>query len=99
MSDAGRLVATDKETTEVLSNFFALVFSDNCSSHSPQMFGLVGEDQGSNIPPTVSEDQVRDHLRNLNIYKPMGPDEIHLRVLRGFADVVTKPLSRILENL
>ena len=42
VSNKGRLVTTDKEKVEVLNNFFVLAFSDNCSSHSPPMFGLVG---------------------------------------------------------
>lgn len=63
MSHIGKLVTTYKEKTEEL-NIFTSIFSDKCSPHSPQMYVLLEGDQGSNIPPNVSEDPVHGHLRN-----------------------------------
>jgi len=44
------------------------------------------------------EDQVRDHLRNLNIHKSMGFEKMHPRVLRELADVIAKTLFALFER-
>lgn len=46
----------------------------------------------------VGEDQVQEHLRNLNMHRSMGPDEMHLWVLKDLANEVVRPLSIMFEN-
>ncbi|KFQ47575.1 hypothetical protein N333_07583, partial [Nestor notabilis] len=47
---------------------------------------------------TAGEDQVRDHLKNLNVHKSRAPDEIHPRVLKELVNEVAWPLSIIYEK-
>ena len=59
-------------------------------------FALVFTSKGSSHP--CQRRQVQDHLRNLKVHKSMGPDEMHLRVLRDLVDEVSKSLAIIVEK-
>ncbi|KFQ91453.1 hypothetical protein Y956_15131, partial [Nipponia nippon] len=58
-----------------------------------------GRDWENEEPPTVGEDQVWDHLRNLKVHKSMRPDEMHPWVRKELADEVANPLSIIFKKL
>ncbi|GAB0203576.1 mitochondrial enolase superfamily member 1 [Grus japonensis] len=95
MSKIGDLTTTDMEKAEVLNDFFASVFTSKGSSHTAQVIEGKGRDWENEELPTVGEDQVQDHLRNLKVHKSMGPDEMHPWEL---ADEVAKPLSIIFKK-
>jgi len=99
MNKNGNFISTDEKKAEVLNNNFASVFTGNLSPlPSPAPDGLQDGDQRGKAPPTVTEDQVPDHLRNLNIQKSMGRDKMHPRILRELADVIAMSLSVIFKR-
>jgi len=93
VNNNGNLVSTVEEKAEVLSKFCASVFTGNLSPRPSRVNRVQDGDQRGKAPPTVREEQLHDHLRNLNIHQSMGPDEMDPRVLGESADDVAKPFS------
>ena len=67
----------DLDKAEVLSDYFASVFTSKWPDHAEQILeGRCMDLDNEDLRPTVGEDQVPDHLRILNAYRSVGPDEI-----------------------
>lgn len=97
-SKPGDLDTQDREKSEAINGFFALVLTDKCSSHTAKVTEGKGGDWGNEELPTIGEDQAEEYLRDMKVHKAMEPGEMHLLVLRERAEEVAKPLPMVCEK-
>ncbi|KAK4807158.1 hypothetical protein QYF61_024278 [Mycteria americana] len=96
LNRAKKLVTNNADKAEVLSTFFASVFTGVAG---PQITRSSSYDNACVNPPVVEEGLVCGLLQGLNPHKSTGLDGIHPRVLGEVADIVARPLSIISEKL
>ncbi|GAB0177985.1 mitochondrial enolase superfamily member 1 [Grus japonensis] len=83
--------------TEVLNAFFTLGSTVEICSQKSQASETSGKVWSKEDVP-LEEDQVREHLNNLDVHKSLGPDEMYPRLLRELVHVTVRPLSIIYES-
>uniref|UniRef100_A0A803SSX5 Reverse transcriptase domain-containing protein n=1 Tax=Anolis carolinensis TaxID=28377 RepID=A0A803SSX5_ANOCA len=87
--DDGVMLTEDREKAELLNAFFASVFSQKESQPQPQQHGM--EEALGEIQPQIGKQLVQEHLATLNEFKSPRPDQLHPRVLKELAEVISEP--------
>lgn len=93
--EVGGLVAEDTEEAELLSIFFALVFTD-VTTPQESVPGAQGIRRSVSL---FKYNWVKEPLDKPDIHGYMGHDRMHLQVLRELADTIPRLFTNTLKGL
>lgn len=91
----GNIVTKCKEKAEVLKLRYSVFHNKTGRLQDSCSVELVDWDGKQNGLPVIQEEAVSDLLSHLDAHKSMGPDNIHLRIMRELAEALTVLLSII----
>ncbi|KAK3097774.1 hypothetical protein FSP39_013056 [Pinctada imbricata] len=87
----GNIASSDKEKAEVLAKFFSSVFT----TEENENYLMVNKSEEQSDDSKFTREEVNKLLKELDVTKSPGPDNIHPRVLYELADVIDLPLTII----
>ncbi|VDI14276.1 Hypothetical predicted protein [Mytilus galloprovincialis] len=83
----------DKEKAEILSEYFASVFTQEPDGEIPVPNSINIANELTELK--INKDMIMKHLKKLKIDKSPGPDKLHPRLLRETMESIAEPLSLI----
>ena len=90
------LTSSDKETADLLNEYFASVFTIEPDTELPE-FTVTPEPPNINTVD-INEEQVRKALKKLKPNKTPGPDNIHPKMLLETIENIVKPLTELFKT-
>ena len=90
------LTGNDKDKTEILTNFFSSVFTQENMENMPTV--TMSKSNGGLESYEIGVEDVRKKLSILNPNKSPGSDNLHPRILREMKNVLDKPLTMLYQE-
>jgi len=95
--DNKQLTISDHEKVQVLSDFFASVYTDKSNNSLPDM--PYHDVQHEMCMPDINSELIEKLLTELKSSKSPGPDGVHPRVLKELASELAIPLTKIFKSV
>jgi len=92
LDDEGTMKYTDKEKADILQSQFSSVFTNEPLDDIPFIDKRTENTIGD---CRISTEKVEEEIKNLNVNKVCGPDEVNPRMLKELASYISEPLALI----